>query len=310
MKYWKCILLLLALLATCTACGGDKQEQTLGQLGSGPQEEVGFHPSYYRRVARLVQEDGWVYTFIENVPVDGDFSDIIRYQFQGMNIRFRYGENSRQSVSNVGENGSAAPQTALQPIQQWGSATEAQRADRAILDSFLRSPCLPPEELLALDPERYTLQTLDKDIFFFLMRQALTGEPAPWGKDPIYRDLPVQVFLWEPNYLSGYRFQVAFLHSTGCVDELYIDVLYPTGNDPTDYAQLSVLVEEGNATPEQQALFLELQRIVQAAKESESYLAGAESYREKTFGPVRLSRLYQIMKDIHENNLEGYDLGY
>ncbi len=294
MKIWKCIISLVLLLAMLAGCTVHRPENTVAQVGQLTPEQP-FRPSHYRRIARLVQEDGWVYTFIENVPADGDHSDIIRYQFQGMNMRFRYGPDS------------SAEDPA--PMQMWGSANAAQLADRKILNTLLKDPCLTPEELLTLDPEDYTLQTLDKDIFFSLMRQALTEDPVPWGKSAAYRNLINQAFLWEPNYLSGYKFQVAFLHGTGCVDELYIDVLYPTGDGEGDYVQLSVLVEEGKANAQQIALFQELQRIAQTAKAEESYIAGAQSYRDKEFDGVRLSRLYRFLKDIHENNLERYDDG-
>lgn len=296
------LAILSLLLVGCKAEDGD----TKGGKQTIP-PETDFTVHFSRQVARKMTDDGWVYTFVCNSAKDGDNSDIIRYQFFAMNIRFKYGENSIQVVQNTLDNGEVVTNTYVQPVQFWGAATQAQLRDRQIIDSIIKDYSRQPEELLAVNRDDYTLETIDKNIFFDLMQQALTSPPQKEGTRLSYWEKPTWAFLMEPDYLSGYKFQVAFMQETGCVDELYIDVLYPTETGLTDYMQLSVLVEEGKATQEQYELFTEIQRITAMIKEEELFIAGADSYKDKVYGDVKLSRLYTFLMDIHENKFDRYD---
>ena len=55
----------------------------------------------------------------------------------------------------------------------------------------------------------------------------------------------------------------------GCVDELWIDLLYQTGEGYRDYVQLSDLVASGEADAEQREAFALLGQVAERVKDSE-----------------------------------------
>ena len=275
--------------------------------GCGSKElEVAF----YRKVARESLENGWVYTFVNEGYKDenADDSHLIKYSFFGMNIRYKYDDNYIQKIVREPESdrGHTITQIVVPPFLALGDGSEAEKRDMQLIDSILDYENKSVEDLLALDPDDYSFEVIDKEMFFRLMKTALTSEPQKESKDITYWDKPGHAFLTEPMYLSGYKFQIAFLQETGCVDELYIDVLYQTGDGYKDYVQLSDMVDNQTATAEQKQAFATIRSIVDDIKESESYIANADGYKEDVIGGVDFSRLYNFLKNIHENKFELY----
>ena len=121
----------------------------------------------------------------------------------------------------------------------------------------------------------------------------------------------------EPQWTDGYRFQIGCLMSSGCVDELFIDVLYRTGEGYKDYVQLSDLVEDGTATPEQQEAWALIQTVAEQIKEEEYFPARSDLYRDKTLAGIDFNRLLRFLNDLNEGkdlsryaeHIEAADMG-
>ena len=251
---------------------------------------------FYRKVARRTLDNGWVYTFTREGMKNGDDSELFKYVFYGINIKYKYAEKfgGISSEDNL-ETGYLV----------FGVGSDAEKRDAALISSILSND-KTDEELLALNPDDYTFEVLDKDMFFELMREALTGEAQAEGKDPNYLDKPYFAFLEEEAYTDGYKFQICSLNETGLIDELFIDILYKIGSGEMDYVQLSDLVASGEATAEQTEVYELIQTITRDIKENTSYIYNSGSYREKTVDGIDFSRLYGILDDMHNNRFEDY----
>ena len=263
--------------------------------------------AFFRKIARETQEDGWVYTFKYEDFKDenADDSHLIKYAFFGINLRYRYDEDYIQKVVR---NDSSKPiiEVIYPTLLIRGGASEKESEEIEYINSVLLDSKKSVEELLAMNPDDYEFETLDKNILFRLMRQALTGEPQKEGSDIQYWNLPSYAMLVEPDYSKGYKFQIAFLNGTGCVDELYIDVLYKTGDRYADYVQLSDLVANNSATEEQREAFERIQAIEKDIKEQENFTAYASEYKKGKIGEIDFKRLYKFLKDIHQNDFLRY----
>ncbi len=251
---------------------------------------------FYRKVARCTLDNGWVYTFTREGMKNGDDSEIFKYVFYGINIKYKYAEKlgGVSSEDNL-ETGYLV----------FGLGSDAEKHDAELISSILSND-KTDEELLALNPDDYTFEVLDKGMFFELMHEALTGEAQAEGKDPNYLDKPYFAFLEEEAYADGYKFQICSLNETGLIDELFIDILYKTGSAETDYVQLSDLVASGEATAEQTEVYELIQTITSGIKENTSYIYNSGSYRDKTVSGIDFSRLYGILDDMHNNRFEDY----
>jgi len=266
----------------------------------------------FRRVAREVLENGWVFTFVyedwKEANINNDI-DLIRYSFYGMNIRYKYDDNYIQEVNQETEKSITDANTVtkfIPPFLMYGQGSPQQENDIRLINQEILNSERSVEELLALNPDDYNFEDLDKNMFFKLMRTALMGEAQKENTNLSYWDKPSHAFLREPSYLNGYRFQIAFLQETGYVDEIYIDILYRTGDDYKDYIQLSDIIDNNTATDEQKKVFEEITRIRNEIKETGSYLINADVYKQKVIGDIELSRLYTFLSNIHENNFEIY----
>lgn len=276
----------------------------------GSRNDEDLEISFYRKVARETLDNGWVYTFVNDGLKDEteDDSDLIKYRFFGMNIRYKYDDNYIQKVIRTPDSkNEAAPYTEItvRPFLMLGEGSQVQKEDMELIAEILDSKN-SVDDLLALDPNDYDFKEVDKEMFFRLMRTALTGEPQKEGTDITYWEKPSYAFLNEQAYIDGYKLQIAFLQETGCVDELYIDVLYQTGEGYNDYVQLSDMVDNNTATAEQKQAFDMILKIVDDIKENENYIYNADEYKNKTIGGVDFSRLYVFLNNIHENKFEPY----
>lgn len=287
-KFMLVILCCLSLLVSCNWSGE-------GSVTTDDTTEKVYVP-FYRKVARCALDNGWVYTFVRDGMKDGNDSQIFKYSFKGINIKYKYAEKY---------GGISSEADLITGCLLFGNGSDAEKRDAQLIASILSND-KTDEELLALDPDDYTFEVIDKEIFFSLMREALTGEPQKEGTDQNYWNKPEYAFLTEKMYQNGYKFQICFLNETGLIDELFIDVLYKTGEGQMEYDQLSDLVASGRAAAEQIEAFELIQSIVRNIKENVSYIDNADSYRDKTVGGIEFSRLYNFLEDIHNNRIEDY----
>lgn len=278
------VILCVFLSFCCSACTKNNKGETLNIL-------------FYRQVARETTDNGWCFTFVREGFKDPnvDESNLARYRFFGFNIRYRYkGLLDKTMERNSSENGGLI----------WGRLSEGQADDMRQVEKILNRN-KTPEELLALDPADYEFEELNGEMFFRLMREALTGEWQKEGKTLSYWEKPEYGFFQEPEFENDYKFQVCFMQETGCVDELFIDVLYKDFN-PVGYIQLSDLVDNGKASEEQLRLWKTIKEIVITIKENEEYICGQEAYQKTSIAGVDLDRLFAVLTDIHNNDFDRY----
>lgn len=263
--------------------------------------------SFFRKIAREVTEDGWVYTFeYEDLKDENaDDSNIIKYSFYGINIRYQFNDEYIQTHEQL--IGDQTYTTVIIPsCMVAGYGPSAESRDMTLINDVILDDSLSVEELLSLNPDDYEFESIDKDMFFRLMREALTGEEHKENPDLTYWDRASWALMTEPQYLDGYRFQIGYLQGCGCVDELYIDVRYQTGDGYKDFVQLSDLIAVGDATDEQQQVFDMIQMIVNGIKEQENFIANADIYKNKTIGEIEFSRLFAFLQNIHSNQYDQY----
>lgn len=308
----KCVALFCVLTLLLCFVGCDFQqgvvEDPFDIMGEDPyniRNEGGFNVFVSKKVARKVLDNGWVFTFIHNIDKTGDESDILKYQFFGINIRYRFDESFSQILTHTKDDGTVIKEKYTPAIMIWGTGSDAQKRDMDLVSDLLSND-KSADDLLSINPEDYKFEELDGDIFFELLTTALSSAPQAEGTVFSYWEKPTYAFLSEQIFIDDYKFQVAFLQETGCVDELYIDVLFKTGDRFDDYVQLSDLVQSGEATEMQKELFILLNSITQDVKNEESFLARSDSYANTVIDGVDLSRLYTFMKNIHENNFTPY----
>lgn len=289
-----CFFLIFTLLFSSSCESGDKKTKT---------KSVDF--PLYMNVARQCNDDGWVFTFVyqhekENVErMDG----LIRFYFNGINVRYRYLKDYAETYSIKKKDGSTEEHSYHSGVLIWGRSKET-AADSAKIDSLLENA--DKESLLALDPDSLEFTSLDKGMFFRLMNEALTGSPQAESDDQSYWDLPGYAALAEQEFLDGYKFQVCFLKETGLVDVCYIDVLYQTGPGLMDYVQLSDLVEKGNASEEQIQCFHHIQEIAKQIEEKDTFVAGRDEYKDIKWGDIEMQRLSVFLQNIHNGDYVQY----
>ena len=157
--------------------------------------------------------------------------------------------------------------------------------------------------IIKLKKEDLDFTSMDVDFFWDLMQSALNG---PVKEEGIYLDLPTFAVLQEPNYLDGYKFQVGFMHDTGLLDELFLDVIYKTGDKYNEYVQLSDMVDQGTASEDQVKAYQMLKMIEQQIKSENLLIAGADTFQRETVAQIDFSRLYTMLNNIHNFNYTAY----
>lgn len=264
----------------------------------------------FRKIARERHSDGWVYTFEYQDFKDenADDSEMLKYTFYGINVRYTYDEDYIQKrVVYPEDNNPDGIFTEIIPpsVLVLGDGSPEEKADMDLIASLL-SPDKRVEQLLALKPEDYEFKAVDKEMFFNLMHKALTGEPKKEGTKALYWDKPIYAVLCEPQFISNYKFQVICLHSTGFADVVCADILFKDTQSTTGYIQLSDMVENGTASPGQKQVFEKLIQITAAIEGTDNYLINADEYKELTIDGIDFNRLYVFFENIHNNNFARY----
>lgn len=254
--------------------------------------------TFSKKVAREVCDDGWVYTFDYLYMKDGfDNKGVIPFTFNGINLRYRYSDNISSEQDSDGH---------IPVIQILGNnGSQEIEHDMEIVSEMLdyEHGSVTKDELLMINPDDIEFKELDKDRFFNLMYDALNGEEHKEGK---YPDIPSYALLTEPEYVDSYKFQIGFIADIGCVDVMFIDVLYEQGEEYNDYIQLSDLIESGNATNEQIQAFESLKSISDGIVTENNLNYGFDTYKDKDGAEIDFSRLYTFLNDIESNNYVKY----
>ena len=289
-RYILIILILCQAISLCACSDKDK-------------EHVEW--KFSKKMARVVQEDGWVYTFDYLYSKDGSDSDtLIPFQFYGINLRCRYNDAYTETI-NTTENGKNVTKTVPAVIQMLGGAnSQGIKNDMKKVAEILdyQNQDVTPEELLAINPEDVVFEELDKELFFGLMNEALNAEPHPEGDNV----LPVYALMTEPEYLSDYKFQIGFVSDMGTVDVIYIDVLYRTGDAYNDYIQLSDMIDDGTASTEQKQAFDLIKSISAGIVRDNNLMYEHGSNKDKKIADIDFFRLYNFLNDIENNNYDRY----
>ena len=294
LKYWFAIdVLLMAMLFS--AC--ENKEET-HQNNTIP---------FIRKIAsEMNDETGWYFQFFYEASRENPSERV--YAFRGINLRYRYHEDYWSVDYQQDQDQEGKP--IYEQIRykagslMFGEGGEAQQRDRKIMRQIMNN-ARTPQELLAENPDNYSFETIDKDMFFRLMKKALSGSEAPWGDNEAYGYLPEWSVKVEPEYLDGYKLQIIFVMNNNFVSEVYIDVLYKTGENYNDYNQLSDLIDAGEATQQQTEAFSLISSARQKIKAENCFIAGIESYRNQNVGGIDFSRLAAFLEAIHENRASG-----
>lgn len=287
------------------ACKSDFSKSQASSDTTKEEVEAGFS----RKIASTMDDkSGWLYQFFYEELKDEP--DERYYAFQGINLRYRYDDDywsvalqwirdkdgAKIYLKNINKTG----------ILLYGEGGDAQKADLKTIVKILDNS-RDPQELLNENPGDYTFETIDRDMFFSLLRNALTGDYVPDTASQLYWDKPSWAMLVEPEYLDGYKFQIGFVMKSAEIDEIYIDVLYQTGPEYNNYIQLSDLVDAKQSTSEQEKAFELIQTIRRIIKEAGVFNAGSERYKELSIAGIDFVRLYTFLNNIHNNNHYSYN---
>ncbi len=269
------------------------------------QEDAGL--SWGRKSAMLETDDGWFYVFYHNFNKDSQVDNgLIPYQFFGVNLKYRYHEDYVTTIQYE-SNGQLVEKEVPAVIQILGeSNSTAIKLDMDEIADVLKYSGgeITNEELLSLTTDDLTFEELDEKMFLDLIREALTGEPHKEGK---YGYLPGYALLEEKQYLNGYKFQIGFIVTVGCLDAVVIDVLYQTGSGYDEYVQLSDMVASGTATQEQIELYQFIENIENGMLENNDclYLSSIDSVAYE-FSNIDISRLNLFLENIEQGAYSDY----
>ena len=291
MKHYRTILLLLVLLLSVSSCSYN--------------QKTAVEYPVQKNVARQKNDDGWVFTFVYEYEKDGvePIDGLINFYFFGINIRYRYSDKYVEQYQSEDSISNTEKRSYQSGVLIWGRSEET-AADRTLIDDLLMNA--NKDELLALEEDSIEFSSLDKKMFFRLMREALNGEPQRESQYQSDWDRPTYAALVEKEFLDGYKFQVCFLNETGLIDECYIDVLYKTGEGETDYIQLSDLVEKGKASDGQIRCFNQLQKLSTQIIEQNTFLAEVDHYKEMQFNEIEMKRLNVMLDNLQKNEYMQY----
>ena len=233
------------------------------------------------------------------------------YSFAINNMRYRYNEQWTESVTkNQDRSGNTVYDVvySIYPVKSWFSVSDSRRNDLEKLKDLLAQG-LSPEQMLALDEDSLQFEELDKDLFFRLMRKALTDNQKT-EKDVPSRQLDYYYSMeYENDYSDGYKLQVCYFGAGGnmgqdCyLEKIVIDVLYKTGEKYNEYDQLSDLVKDGKASAEQQEAYALIRKIEDAVVAQNRFSALSAEYEDLEIGGIDFSRLWQFMQDLETGDI-------
>ncbi len=298
-KRFIAILLAMVLSIVLSACSGQKDST---EESWSPDDWV-----FAQTVAREVTDDGWVYSFDFQYSKEGTIiKNTYPFTFTGVNLRYRYDD----SYYTVTVDSDGVEHKELIPILHLGTSdSEAIKNDMLYIHKLIEydGETVTKESLLALGPEDIELEEIDEELFLRLMHEALTGEPHEYGQ---YGKLPTYALLTSPEYIDGYKFQIGFTNIVGCIDVIFIDVLYESEEGKYGYVQLSDLVEAGSATAEQKDLYNTIQEISKGIVDNNEPMYGFEENGDKIIDNVKFSELYKFLEDISKSKLNEYVIYY
>ncbi len=261
-----------------------------------PEQPIPNSPAYFtQRASYTDEENDWYYELsFGRQPGLNDFATFI-----GLDLRHRY-EEGRWAEVYQQESVGGEDRYMINRVQatgRWfGQGSDEEKRDRKLVNEILKK-ALDPAISGDPDPADYSFEVLDKDLFFDLLKEALAAAPDEWTGKRRDSTLSTEILV-EPEWQDGYRFQIISPVRQSGIDEVYIDVLYKTGDGFNDYVQLSDLAEEGKADALQQELFLLLQDVRAAIKEKNSFTAMEAVLKEKSIEGVDLSRLITFLQDL------------
>lgn len=315
--WWIVAAAMLALVigaATWNIVVNKNRQQTAGNKD----DAVVWQFSYL--TASEFHEDGWYFCFDKFFYKDGsEADDVMPYTFWAMNLRYRHAdqqshaeetgnvqntaegnEDASEAESFSGAAGDDAQWDGPYDVMWYGGSSGLAVKDMAYINNFLKGTT--DEELLALRAEDLPFTEIDPEWFIGLVKTALTAEAHREGN---YVDIG-SMLLAEPEFADGYKFQIGCVVFMGCIDAMYIDVLYESDTAPYGYVQLSDMVDAGTATAQQAELFELLQSISADAVSQNNLLSGFDKNRKKELAGIELSRLYSCLEDMEKNNLDRY----
>ena len=263
-----------------------------------PEQPIPNSPAYFtQRASYTDEENDWYYELsFGRQPGLNDFATFI-----GLDLRHRY-EEGRYNEFTYPDGTRGYMIVRRQATGRWfGQGSDAEKRDRKLVNEILKK-ALDPAIAGDPDPADYSFEVLDKDLFFDLLKKALAAAPDEWTGKRRDSTLSTEILV-EPEWQDGYRFQIISPVRQSGIDEVYIDVLYRTGDGFNDYVQLSDLAEEGKADALQQELFLLLQDVRAAIKEENSFTAREAVLKEKSIEGVDLGRLITFLQDLERGDL-------
>ena len=269
------------------------------------ENEVEWH--FSRSISRDFQSNGWCYSFVHEYNKSKEYvtKGDIHYSFYAINLRYSYSAeyimSERRETKEITYIERYAPGVLI-----WGNGSQKQKHDMELIQNKILLQDRSVDELLALDPADYAFQELDKELFFRLMRESLTGEACKETTKQLYADKPTFAMLCEPEYIDGYKFQVAFVVGMGYIEEIYIDVRYQTGPEYDGFVQLSDLIDHGEAEEKQKEAFTFIQSLCSSVRGTDDLLIRSEEYQNLSIGDLDFSRLYAFMNAIHLNQYTSY----
>ena len=280
-----CLLLAMLLLFVFSACnaselGNDSETDDETEYVFGKVENPSL--PFQRKVAMHMTEDGWVYFFYYTYGELGGAP----YLWQIKNIRYSTTEDYPYGPAfiNYGTN-SVIPER-----------TEDMQTIKALL-GYSEKEHMTVEELLALDKDDIELKTIDEDLFFSLIHQAI-NQSEPYEVGPYIEVASSGLMIEHRNpetngyaFLDGYTFQIGYISHVGTIAAIHVDVLYEDADKPFGFSQLSDMIDAGEATEEQVALYAELKRIEQGVLDNCDFLFENTEYDDKVIAGVDLARL-------------------
>lgn len=251
--------------------------------------------------ASALTEDGWLYVmdyydYDQSVPED--IIDI--YNFQCVDLRSVDESCQIESIDSPYSIYVAGRTASHRGIDSAKSISDLYQINNEILTKDKS-----PEDLLALDPADYDFSFIDKELFFSLLKEALTKESVEMCDHQPHLDGIAYgpAIVVEPAFSDGYRFQVSYFNTVlaceteGCVQHLYIDLQYETADG---CVLLSDLVKQGLATDAQIGLYEQLVSIANTVKADDNYSAGIEDYETLTIDGIDLGRLAPMLTSVAE----------